>query len=268
MRFSKGIAANFFWRLRLFHLPDSCIRVKILWRNGDKKRSEKKLNLHECSFQEIAYISEGLGLQYLASLASAFGSFSGGPGPWIVGAPPCIMAAMTKIEEILRMKSRPKERQTRLVDAVVSGKIAVKDFIDFFMEASGADKGNCADAMKHISAEKPELLAPHIDVLLKYVNDKVPRVRWGVPEAIGNMARDYPAQVEKAVPYLLKNITDDEKNTTVIKWCAAFALAEIAKFNPGTRTRLLPVFEKRMKEEKNNGVRNVYAKALKAIERQ
>jgi hypothetical protein len=175
---------------------------------------------------------------------------------------------MTKIEEILSTKSRPKERQTRLVRAIVTGKITAKDFVDFFTEASGADKGNCADAMKHISAEKPDLLAPHIDVLLKYVNDKVPRVRWGVPEAIGNMARDFPAQAKKAVPYLLKNITDDEKNTTVIKWCAAFALTEIAKYNAGTRKKLLPIFEKRIKAENNNGVRNVYVKALNAIERQ
>jgi hypothetical protein len=175
-------------------------------------------------------------------------------------------ARMKKIEEILGLKIRPKERQAKLVDAIITGKIPVKDFMGFFREASRTQKGDCADAMKHLSAAKPELLAPFIDDLLTYVNDAVPRVKWGVPEAIGNMARDFPERAVKAVPYLLKNIADDGENTTVVRWCAAFALAEIAAYSPGSRKRLLPVFEKRIEEEKNRGVKNVYLKALKAIE--
>jgi len=79
------------------------------------------------------------------------------------------------------------------------------------------------------------------------------------------MAKDYPNKAAKAISYLLKNTTDDKKNTTVIKWCAAFALVEIAKHNPKTRKQLLPIFEKIIKKEKNSGVKNVYAKALKII---
>ncbi len=128
---------------------------------------------------------------------------------------------MGKTEDILGLEIRPKEKQTKLVEAIVSGKIAMEDFIPFFIDASGVNKGTCADVMKHVSAEKPELLAPYIDVLMKYINYKVPRVQWGVPEAIGNMAKEYPKQTEKAI-----------------------------------------------KAEKNNGVKNVYVKALKAIEKQ
>jgi|GEM_PF-5001287 len=59
---------------------------------------------------------------------------------------------------------------------------------------------------------------------------------------------------------------DDTKNTTVIKWYAAFALAEIAKHNPKARKQVLPIFEKIIKEEHNNGVKSFCVKALKAIE--
>jgi hypothetical protein len=173
---------------------------------------------------------------------------------------------MTKIKEILQSKIKPKEKQTKLVEAVVSGKIPVEEFITFFESAKDVDKGTCADTMKHISVEKPELLAPYINILLGYINYQLPRVKWGVPEAIGNMAKDYPDEVVKAIPYLLKNTTDDKLNTTVIKWCAAFALCEIAKHNAETRKQLLPIFENIIKSEKNNGVKNVYIKALKAIE--
>ena len=155
-----------------------------------------------------------------------------------------------------------------LVEDVVSGKIPAKQLIDFFEAASDVDKGNCADVMKHVSAKSTGVLVPYIDILLGYINYNSPRVKWGVPVAIGNMAKDYPEEAAKAIPYLLKNTHDDVINTTVIKWCAAFALAEIAKHNPKTRKQLLPVFEKIIESEKNTGVKNVYIKAMKVIEKE
>ncbi len=174
---------------------------------------------------------------------------------------------MNKIEEILQLKLKPKEKLSKLVEAVCRKSVSVKEFMVFFESAADVDKGTIADAMKHISASNPEILAPYIDTLLPYINYKLPRVKWGVPEAIGNMSKDYPEQAAKAVPYLLKNTTDDKINTTVIKWCAAYALSEIAKNNPKIRKQLLPVFNTIIKSEKNNGVRNVYIKTLKAIEK-
>lgn len=70
----------------------------------------------------------------------------------------------------------------------------------FFEEAKDADKGTCADVMKHVSAQKPALLVPFIDTLIGYINFELPRVKWGVPEAIGNMAKDYPDKVAQAIP--------------------------------------------------------------------
>jgi HEAT repeat protein len=89
-----------------------------------------------------------------------------------------------------------------------------------------------------------------------------------VPEAIGNLAKYYPEKVGKAIPGLLQNTTENKVNTTVIRWCAAYALAEIAKNNPKTREQLLPVFSKIIENEKKNGVRNVYVKVQKAIEKE
>jgi len=172
---------------------------------------------------------------------------------------------MSKIEEILKVKIKPKEKQVKLVEAIIHKKIPAKEFIEFFESAKDTDKGTCADVMKHVSEEKPEILEPFIDILIKYINYELPRVKWGVPETIGNLSKKYPEKVVGAIPYLLKNTTDDKINTTVIKWCAAYGLSEIAKNNPKTRKQLLPVFEKIIKSEKNNGVKNVYLKALKAI---
>jgi len=172
---------------------------------------------------------------------------------------------MTKISEILNSKIKPKEKQTKLVEAVVSKKIPVKEFMEFFKAASDVEKGACADVMKHVSENAPEILVPYIVDLIDYINYPIPRVKWGVPEAIGNLAKKYPDKVVKAIPYLLKNTIENKINTTVIRWCAAYGLTEIAKNNPKTRKQLLPIFEKMIKSEKNNGVKNVYVKALKAI---
>jgi len=67
---------------------------------------------------------------------------------------------------------------------------------------------------------------------------------------------------------LLKNTTLGKNNTTVIRWCAAFALTEIAPNNPDAREELLPVFETLAVQDENSGVRKVYIKALKDITKQ
>ena len=172
---------------------------------------------------------------------------------------------MSQIEEIIQSKIKPKEKQTRLVEALIDGIISTRELMGYFVTASDVDKGTCADVMKNVSAQNPTLLASYIDILLEYINSPLPRVKWGVPEAIGNMAQRYPDETAKAVPYLLQNTTDDIKNTNVIKWCAAFALAEIAKSNTKTRKELLPIFNEITEKETNNGVKNVYLKAVKSI---
>jgi hypothetical protein len=73
----------------------------------------------------------------------------------------------------------------------------------------------------------------------------------------------YILQLSK-IPKLLKNVKED---STVIRWCAAYALTEIIKNNPKTRKQLIPLFEEISKTEQNNGVQNVYQKVLKLLDK-
>ncbi|MDD4663856.1 MAG: hypothetical protein PHD83_04235 [Caldisericia bacterium] len=171
------------------------------------------------------------------------------------------------IEEIIRSKKKPKEIQSDLLEGVLSEKLSMESLIEFFLSAKDKDKGTCADVFKHISAQKPSLLAPFINQLIQYINYPHPRVKWGVPEALGYLSKDYPDDTAVAILFLIKNTTDDPLNTTVIRWCAAFALTEIAKNNASTQVQLLPFFEKKLQTEENNGVRNVYSKAIKLIQK-
>jgi len=173
---------------------------------------------------------------------------------------------MGSIEAVLRSNLKPKEKQAKLTEAVCSGVVSDKEFIDFFTSASYVDKGTCADVMKHVAELKPEILAPHIDLLAEYINHMAPRVKWGIQEAIGNLAAKYPDKTARAVPYLLQNTVENGINTTVIRWCAAFSLSEIMKHCAQARQELVPKIKEIVRKEKNNGVRNVYLKALKHIE--
>jgi len=80
-----------------------------------------------------------------------------------------------------------------------------------------------------------------------------------------NIAQKYPAEGEKAIPKLLEKLKD---NSTAVRWYAAYALTEIAKYKPNKQNELVLIFKKFIRTEQNNGVRNVYAKALKEIDKQ
>ena len=172
---------------------------------------------------------------------------------------------MPTIEEILQSKRKPKEKVTALVEGVKQKKIPAQALFEFFKAGTDVEKGTCADVMKHVSKDNPEIFAPYIDDIIGYINYDAPRVKWGIPESIGNISKRFPKEVEKAIPKLLTNTKDE---STVIRWCAAYGLTEIAKNNPKTRKQLLPIFAEMIQKEQNNGVKNVYSKALKVIEKE
>jgi len=169
---------------------------------------------------------------------------------------------MNVIAEIRNWKGKPKELVAFLTESIEQDQEIFSQLIEILKSGSDVEKGTVADVMKHVSKDKPEIVAPYIDDLVGYINYKAPRVKWGVPETIGNLAQNYPTEVESAVPKLLVNTED---KSTVVRWCAAFALTEIAKSNPAMKKELGSKIEGIVQNEKNNGVKNVYLKALKSM---
>jgi hypothetical protein len=159
---------------------------------------------------------------------------------------------------------RYRRKSGLLVKKIKGDKKLVAQLFYLLKTGSDVEKGTVAKVMKFVSKNKPEMIAPYIDILIEYINYKAPRVKWGCPESIGNLARKYPDEVEKAIPKLFANTKD---KSTVVRWCAAFALTEIAKYNLRKQKDLVSKFKTLTKTEQNNGVRNVYLKALKIIEK-
>lgn len=79
---------------------------------------------------------------------------------------------------------------------------------------------------------------------------------------MANVAQKSPDEAAQAIPKLLTNTKD---KGTVVRWSAAYALTEIAKNHPASAKKLIPQFEMIVKKEENNGVKNVYLRALKVI---
>jgi hypothetical protein len=170
---------------------------------------------------------------------------------------------MDKLQEILSSDMGHKEQVALIVEKAKGDAGVLAQVFELLRTGRDVDKGTAAEVMKFISKEKPEMMLPYVDLLVEYIDYKAPRVRWGCPEAIGNMAARYPHEVEKAIPRLLGNLND---KSTVVRWCAAYALTEIAKYNQVKQAELVGVMQKLMESEQNNGVRNLYVKALKVIQ--
>ncbi len=165
-------------------------------------------------------------------------------------------------EEIKSWKGKPKELVIFLTEKIARDNSLFPKVINLLKTGSKVEKGTSADIIEQLSIDNPELVAPYINDLIDYINYDLPRVKWGIPQAIGNLSKKYPIEAEKAIPKLLINTKDE---STVVKWCAAFATSEIAKNNTSAQSMLLPKMQEIAEAEKNNGVKNVYLKAIKKI---
>ena len=168
------------------------------------------------------------------------------------------------VREILSSKIKHKEQVTLISEKAKGDKNVLAEIFEILRTGTDVEKGTAAEVMKFVSKDKPEMMLPYVDLLVEYIDYKAPRVKWGCPESIGNIAAKYPHQVEKAIPKLLGNLKD---KSTVVRWCAAYALTEIAKYNLEKQKELAIKFHSLIKTEQNNGVRNVYVKALKEMEK-
>ena len=140
------------------------------------------------------------------------------------------------LQEILDSNLKHKEKVTKIAEEINKNNEKFKELIELFRSGNDVTKGTCAEVMKFVSQQTPEVFPPYLDELVEYVDYKAPRVKWGIPEAIGHLARTYPDKVAKAVPKLLDNT---KNKSTVVRWCAAFGLSNIAKYNLGLQDSLL-----------------------------
>lgn len=168
---------------------------------------------------------------------------------------------MSIVQNILQSKRKPKEKVTFLASEAKKNKNILEEIVEYFDKGSVAEKGNCIEVMEYVSQEKPELVLPHLEFVLKNINHNAPKVKWETARVLGNLAPKFRKEASKAVEKLLLNVSD---KGTVVRWSSAYALTEIAKANPKLQKSLADKFKKILKHETNNGVKNIYLKYLKS----
>lgn len=169
---------------------------------------------------------------------------------------------MKLLDEIRNSNKKPKELLTYLSEKVKKDKNLLNDFSECLKNGSPVEKGICMEVLEFVSQEKPELVIPYIDEVIIYLNYAAPRVKWESARVIGNLAVKYPEKAAYAIDKLMINTKD---KGTVVRWATAFALGEIVKHNKNVQKELVKKIEDIVKKEQNNGVKNVYLKALKMI---
>lgn len=172
---------------------------------------------------------------------------------------------MNVLEEIRSSGKKPKELVTFLAKMARQDGKLLGQLGDCLKSGSVAERGICMEVLEYVSKDCPELVKPRLEAAIGHLNDEdAPKVKWEAARVIGNVARKFPDEASKAVPKLLLNTKDAG---TVVRWSAAYALGEIAKHNNNAKMRksLVPKIAEMANKEKNNGVRNVYLRALKVV---
>ncbi len=168
-----------------------------------------------------------------------------------------------RLSSLLQQKLKPKQKVQQIVRSLNDGDVSIGELVDFYSQASDSQKGSCLSALADVTKDNPEFVENHVDFVIDQLSYKAPRVKWEAGEIIANIADMYKKQTSKAIISLLEN--SSQKNGTVVRWSAAFALTEIARANKKNQVDLLKKFEKIMKEEKNNGVLTFYKNYLKEV---
>ncbi|MFH1602087.1 MAG: hypothetical protein ABIB61_03980 [Candidatus Shapirobacteria bacterium] len=172
---------------------------------------------------------------------------------------------MNILEEIRQANKKPKEMALFLTKKFQQQKPTPKEYRTALENASKVEQGVLIETMEFITQENPSFAKPFLGIIIEYIASPIPKAKWEAARIIGNVIKELPTQAEKGIPNLLVNTNDQG---TVVRWSAAFALGEIIKHHSKIRPKLMPKIEKIIKKEQNSGVKNVYLKAFKEIEKQ
>ena len=153
-----------------------------------------------------------------------------------------------------------KEKTETISQMLLNGKIIIGELIEFAQTCKDPAKATCIEAIEFATKAKPEIASLScLHFVSKTLAEKAPRVKWESAKVIGNIAHLYPAKLGDAIKNLLVNA---EHPGTVVRWSAAFALAQIIKLKSSLNKDLIPAIESICKREEKNSIRKIYIAAL------
>ncbi len=168
------------------------------------------------------------------------------------------------LEKILNNKQvKAKAKTETISNMLLDKKISVSDLIKVAQTSKDPIKATCIEAIEFATKSKPEIASlTCLQFVSNTLTEKAPRVKWESAKVIGNIAHLYPGKLDDAIKNLLVN---SEHSGTVVRWSAAFALAQIIKIKTKRNKDLIPAIESICKREEQNSIRKIYLEALKKV---
>lgn len=171
------------------------------------------------------------------------------------------------LDELFKDKNlKTKEKTEMLAQWLSDGSLPADELLAFAEKAKEGVKATCIEAMEYVTKQNPAWAdVAVLDFVTGALADKAPRIKWEAARVIGNTAKLFPANLEKAVDALLANT---EHEGTVVRWSAAYALGEIIKLKTPLNAGLIPAAEAVCTREEKNSIRKIYLEALKKAQKE
>jgi len=158
---------------------------------------------------------------------------------------------------------KPKEKTEQLAAMLLSKELSTDALLEFADKAKDPIKATCVEAIEFATLKDPGILpAEQLAVIIGYLDAKAPRIKWESAKVVANTIHLHPRQIDTAVLKLLAN-TDD--GGTVVRWSAAFALAQILKMKTSINAELAEAAQAISGREEKNSIKKIYQEALKKI---
>jgi HEAT repeat protein len=168
------------------------------------------------------------------------------------------------IEQLFQDKTiKAKGKVSTIGEWLINEELPLDELVAYAEKQKATDKATCIEAVEYATKKLPTIADEN---LLIYVTnalmDDEPRVKWESAKVIGNIAKFFPAHLDKSIANLLPNA---ENNGTVVRWATAYALSEILKLKTENNEMLLPKIEILCENEGDNGVKKKYLESLKKV---
>ncbi|NGM61382.1 HEAT repeat domain-containing protein [Sphingobacterium sp. SGG-5] len=170
------------------------------------------------------------------------------------------------LDEIFQDKAiKAKGKVAAIGEWLLNSELPVDELLAYAEKQKATNKATCIEAVEYATKKNPTLADEYLlNYVTKALKDEEPRVKWESAKVIGNIAKLFPAQLEKPIDNLLPNA---ENTGTVVRWATAYALAEILKLKTDSNKKLLPKIESLCEKEEDNGVKKKYLDALKKVKK-
>lgn len=170
------------------------------------------------------------------------------------------------IEQVFQDKTiKAKGKVLIIGEWLINGELPIDELVTYAEKQKATDKATCIEAVEYATKKLPTIADENLLVYVtKALKEDEPRVKWESAKVIGNIAKQFPTQLEKPINNLLPNA---EHTGTVVRWATAYALAEIVKLKTENNKKLLSQIEILCEKEEDNGVKKKYLDALKKVKK-